>query len=113
VYEIRNYVTPSGKDVYQEWRKRLRDHKAAQAMDRRLARLVYGNFGDHKFLRDGVYELRLDTGPGYRIYYAVDGERIVILLCAGDKSTQRSDIERACAYWQDWQNSSEETDGEI
>jgi putative addiction module killer protein len=62
-----------------------------------------GNFGDHKFCRDGVWELRIDVGPGYRVYYAVAGSQVVLLLCGGDKRTQGADINRACEYWQDWQ----------
>lgn len=109
MYELRHYVTPSGKDVYIEWRKRLRDPKAAIAIDRRLNRLQLGNFGDHRFLRDGVSELKVDVGPGYRVYYAIDGTRIVLLLCAGDKSTQSSDINRACEYWNEWKRREEES----
>ena len=62
-----------------------------------------GNFGNHKSCRDGVWELRIDVGPGYRVYYAVAGSQVVLLLCGGDKRTQSADISRACEYWQDWQ----------
>jgi putative addiction module killer protein len=113
VYDIRDYITPSGKDVYLEWRRKLRDHQAGEALDRRLFRVRLGNFGDHKYLRDGVSELRINIGPGYRLYYAVDGDKIVLLLCGGDKSTQNSDIDRACAYWQDWQSRDEEANNDI
>ena len=70
VYEIRRYLTRDGKDVYLEWQRSLRDTKARIAIDRRVNRIELGNFGDHKFCRDGVWELRIDLGPGYRIYYA-------------------------------------------
>jgi len=63
----------------------------------------WGNFGDHKFCRDGVWELRIDVGHGYRVYYAIAGIQVVLLLCGGDKRTQDTDIDRACEYWQDWQ----------
>lgn len=109
VYELRHYVTPNGKDVYMEWRNRLRNHQAAIAIDRRLNRLAFGNFGDHKHLVEGVWELRMDVGAGYRVYYAIDGVKVVLLLCAGDKSTQKSDIKRAREYWQDWKNRGLET----
>ena len=66
-------------------------------------RVELGNFGDHKFCRDGVWELRVDVGPGYRVYYALSGQRVVLLLCGGDKRTQDADIARAATYWQDWQ----------
>jgi putative addiction module killer protein len=78
-------------------------------MVRRVNRLEQENFGDHKYLKDGVSELRIDVGPGYRIYYAIAGKQIVLLLCGGDKRTQNSDIDRACAYWKDWQERSTKT----
>lgn len=73
------------------------------AVVRRVNRIEQGNFGDHKFCRDGVWELCIDVGAGYRVYYAIAGQQIVLLLCGGDKRTQNKDIERACTYWQDWQ----------
>jgi putative addiction module killer protein len=102
-YEIRHYVTPEQKDVYMEWLRQLRDTKARIAVDRRINRIELGNFGDHKFCRDGVWELRIDVGPGYRVYYTIAGTKVVLLLCGGDKRTQDSDIIRACAHWLDWQ----------
>jgi len=71
---------------------------------KRLNRLLIGNFGDYKFCREGVWELRIDFGPGYRVYYAVVGTTVVLLLCGGDKRTQARDIDRACEYLRDWQN---------
>lgn len=56
-----------------------------------------------KFCRDGVWELRIDVGPGYRVYYAIEEATVVLLLCGGDKRSQSADIDRACAYWLDWQ----------
>jgi putative addiction module killer protein len=103
VFQIRYYVTPSNKDVYREWLKKLRDPKAQAALIRRVNRIEQGNFGDHRYLGSGVSELRIDVGPGYRLYYAIDGTQIVLLLCGGDKSTQSADIEKACAYWKEWQ----------
>jgi len=103
MYEVRHYLTPEGKDVYRDWYDKLRDTKARIAIDRRINRIELGNFGDHKFLRDGVCELRIDVGPGYRVYYAVAGSKIVLLLLGGDKRTQDADIDKAARYWQDWQ----------
>jgi putative addiction module killer protein len=108
VYEIRHYLTPERRDIYLEWRRRLRDTKAWIAVDRRIYRIELGNFGDHKFCRDGVWELRIDVGPGYRIYYALAGTEVILLLCAGDKRTQQADIARACEFWQDWQRRAEQ-----
>jgi putative addiction module killer protein len=103
MYEIRHYLTTHQKDVYLDWSLRLRDTTARIAIDRRINRIEQGNFGDHKFCRDGVWEMRIDVGAGYRVYYAVAGKEVVLLLCGGDKRTQDADINRACEYWQDWQ----------
>lgn len=65
-----------------------------------------GNFGDQKFCRDGVWELRIDVGGGYRIYYATAGSQLILLLSGGDKRTQDADIARACEFWQDWKKRS-------
>ena len=103
MYEIRHYLTIDEKDVYLDWLKQVRDTVAKTAVVRRVNRIEQGNFGDHKFCRDGVWELCIDVGAGYRVYYAIAGQLIVLLLCGGDKKTQSKDIERACTYWQDWQ----------
>ena len=103
MYEVRHYVTADGKDVFLDWLKKLRDTKARISIDRRINRVVLSNFGDHKFCRDGVWELRIDVGPGYRVYYAMAGSTVVLLLTGGDKRTQDADINRACEYWRDWQ----------
>ena len=101
--EIRHYLTASGSDVFQEWFVSLRDAKARARIASRISRLVSGNFGDCKPLRDGVCELRIDWGPGYRVYYAMIGRVCVLLLCGGDKRKQSSDINRAIEYWSDYQ----------
>ena len=103
MHEIRHYITAEGKDIVLEWMQGLRDRAARIAIDRRINRLEFDNFGDHKFCRDGVWELRIDFGPGYRVYYALAGTRIILLLAGGDKRTQDADIDRACAMWRDWQ----------
>ena len=90
-------------EVFDGWFASLRDKLAEKRIQARIRRAELGNFGDHKFCRDGVWELRIDVGPGYRVYYAVAGSRVVLLLCGGDKRTQDSDIARAVGYWQDWQ----------
>lgn len=71
-------------------------------MDIRIARLRLGNLGDSKSVGQGVYELRVHFGPGYRIYYGLDGEKLVLLLCGGDKKTQKKDIEKAKAFWENY-----------
>lgn len=107
MYEIRHYLTKNDKDVFMEWRRQLRDTTARVAVDRRINRMELGNFGDHRFCQDGVWELRIDVGKGYRVYYAVAGAQVILLLCGGDKRTQDADIDRACEYWTDWQRRSE------
>ncbi|MBK6614179.1 type II toxin-antitoxin system RelE/ParE family toxin [Ottowia sp.] len=103
-YKIEHYLTADEhRDIYQDWLRHLRDSQAKVAVIRRVARVELGNFGDHKFCRDGVWELRIDLGPGYRVYYALSGHRVVLLLCGGNKRTQDADIDRAAGYWQDWQ----------
>ncbi|AMO92904.1 hypothetical protein CFter6_0173 [Collimonas fungivorans] len=102
-YRIRHYLDPDNKDIYVSWLSRLPDIKARIAIDRRINRIELGNFGDHKFCRDGVWELRVDVGAGYRVYYAMAGREIVLLPCGGAKQTQEADIGQACRYWRDWQ----------
>jgi putative addiction module killer protein len=103
MYEIKHYVTTEDqRDVYVDWLEKLKDVTAKIAVVRRVARMESGNFGDHKFCRDGVSELRIDVGAGYRVYYAMAGKQLVLLLCGGDKRTQHVDIDRACAYWKHW-----------
>ncbi|MEY1661134.1 type II toxin-antitoxin system RelE/ParE family toxin [Isoalcanivorax beigongshangi] len=104
MFDLEHYLTPSErKDPYLYWLGRLRDRRAKVAIIRRVTRLHHGNFGDHRYCRDGVWELRVDIGPGYRVYYALSGHRLVLLLCGGSKRTQRADIDEAVRYWQDWQ----------
>ena len=103
MYKIDHYVTTEDqRDVYVDWLGKLKDITAKIAVIRRVARMESGNFGDHKFCRDGVSELRIDAGVGYRVYYAVAGRQLVLLLCGGDKRTQAADIDRACSYWKHW-----------
>jgi len=101
--EIQPYYTQDGKIPFAQWQDDLRDHLAKIAITRRLYRAAQGNFGDCKPCQDGVWELRIDIGQGYRVYYARHAESVVLLLCAGTKRTQQADIVRACAYWRDWQ----------
>ncbi|MCX5762835.1 MAG: type II toxin-antitoxin system RelE/ParE family toxin [Gemmatimonadetes bacterium] len=101
-FSVRQFETLQGKSVFLEWMRRQRDPVAMRAILRRINRLEAGNFGDCAYCRDGVWELRIDVGAGYRLYYATSAQRIIVLLCGGDKRTQRSDIDRAVGYWNDW-----------
>jgi len=80
---------------FKEWLLSLRDAKAKARIAARISRAENGNLGDSKSVGEGVSEMRIDYGPGYRVYYRLRGNVLVILLCGGDKSTQRSDIRRA------------------
>lgn len=103
MYRVEHYLTANEKDLYIDWLGRLRDRQAKVAVVRRVARIEQGNFGDHRFCREGVWELRVDMGPGYRVYYALAGRCVVLLLCGGDKDSQDADIDRAVCCWRDWQ----------
>ncbi|MBA4043618.1 MAG: hypothetical protein C0471_04250 [Erythrobacter sp.] len=81
--------------VFSDWLGSLRDRRARAKVVTRLNRLADGNFGDHKSVKDGVFELRIDYGPGYRVYLFQRGKELVILLCGGDKRTQDADIANA------------------
>lgn len=107
MFEIRHYVSADGKDIFLEWLKQVRDPVAKLQVAKRVNRLEQGNFGDYKFCRDGVWELRVDVGACHRVYYAQSGLQLILLLCGGDKRTQDSDIDRAVRYWQDWQRKSQ------
>ena len=89
--EILHYLTASGDDLYQQWLDALKDVKGRVAIQRRVDRVESGHFGDHKFCLDGVWELRIDFGPGYRVYYAQEGKNIVLLLSGGSKRDQSAD----------------------
>ena len=93
--EIRLYQTSAGLVPFSEWFDSLDDVRMQQRIDARLARIRLGNFGDAKPVGEGVCELRLDFGPGYRIYFGQEGRTIVILLCGGDKSSHQRDIKKA------------------
>lgn len=84
-------------EVFARWLKRLRDPQGKAAVLRRIARMEKGNAGDTKPVGNGVREMRIPAGPGYRVYYVQRGETAVVLLCAGDKSSQARDIDRAQA----------------
>ena len=100
--EVRRYVTASGKDGIGHWLAGLKDRQARARVLTRLTRLALGNFGDCKALREGVQELRIDVGPGYREYFARLGTRVVLLLCGGDKRRQGVDIENAVECLRDY-----------
>lgn len=83
--------------TFQEWISRLRDHQARARIAARVLRMTFGNYGDVKPIGQGVSEMRIDYGPGYRVYFTQRGERLILLLCGGDKSSQDRDILKAKA----------------
>lgn len=95
--DVVHYITKDGLDLYQKWVDRLRDKRVRAAVLRRIDRVADGNFGDHKACRDGVSEMRIHLGPGYRVYYFRHGQALVILLCGGEKHSQEADINEAVA----------------
>ena len=100
--EVRYYITKTGKDVVDQWIAGLADNRAEGRIFARIERLSSGNLGDHKSLGGGLFELRIDTGPRYRIYCAMICRTCVLLLCGGDKRKQSADIQRARAYFKDY-----------
>ena len=102
-FEIRYYVTATGKVVFREWFDGLRDRQAQARIRMRLDRLERGLFGDVGPCGEGVSELRIDWGPGYRVYFACAGRELILLLSGGDKRTQSADIRKAKEYWHDYQ----------
>jgi putative addiction module killer protein len=100
--QILAYADLGGNEPFTEWLRKLRDAEGRNRILARLRRIQQGNYGDCKNLDSGVYELRLNFGPGYRVYFGKDGETIVILLCGGDKSSQSQDIMIAKRCWKEY-----------
>jgi putative addiction module killer protein len=103
--EVQNYITPTGKSPFEEWLNSLKDMKAIVTIEKRLKRVRLGNLGNYRAVGEGVCELKIDYGPGYRIYFGQIGSKIILLLCGGDKSTQEQDILTAKEYWRDYDRS--------
>ncbi len=103
MYQLNHYTTAEGADLFARWLDNLRDKRAKARIAARLLRLQNGNFGDCRAVGEGVWELRIDWGPGYRVYYALTGKRVVLLCEGGDKRTQSANIERAISRWREWQ----------
>ncbi len=102
--EIRNYLTADGRNPFDEWLDALRDRRGKAKIRARLDRVEDGNLGDYKSVGEGVFELRIYYGPGYRLYFGLEGLTIIILLCGGDKNTQLQDIRTAKEYWEDYRS---------
>ena len=110
--QVEIYVAPDGKVPFKDWLNALKDLRTRTKIDARIARLQLGNLGDVKSVGEGVQELRIDDGPGYRVYFGQVGTTLILLLCAGDKSTQASDVRRSQTYWADYKLRLKEHGGE-
>ncbi|WP_017292543.1 type II toxin-antitoxin system RelE/ParE family toxin [Geminocystis herdmanii] len=102
--ELKIYLTSEGKSPFEEWLNSIKDQKTQAIIDNRLRRIRLGNLGDCKSLGYGIFELIIDYGSGYRIYFGQIKNTVILLLCGGDKSTQKKDIIKAQEYWQDYAN---------
>ena len=100
--QIRIYQTKDKESPFENWLDNLNDINAKARILQRIDRIALGNFGDCEPVGDGVHEVRIDYGPGYRIYFGNDGKMLVILLCGGTKRNQEKDIRKAKEYWQDY-----------
>ena len=96
--EIQYYRGPNGRQPFIEWFESIRDRNTRNRIGQQLKRLEDGNFGDCKSVGDGVFEVRLHFGPGYRMYFGQFDNRIILLLCGGDKASQKRDIGIAKSY---------------
>ncbi len=99
-------MTQNGKSPFADWLTSLKDIKTRAIVRVRLDRLRLGNWGDCKSVGEGVQELRIDFGPGYRVYLGQEGDVVILLLCGGSKKSQSKDIEKANQYWHDYQERS-------
>ena len=102
--KVLEYLTDAGRNPFRAWLTGIKDRFTAGIIQGRITRLEFGNLGDCKSVGKEVFELRINYGPGYRIYFAWDGESVVVLLAGGDKKTQTMDIKRAQKFWQDYKS---------
>ena len=102
LFTLEYYIAETGKIPFKDWLENLKDIHARAKIRVALDRVRLGNFGHAKFIGEGINELKIDFGPGYRVYYALAGDAIVLLLLGGDKASQSKDIVRAKEYWKEF-----------
>jgi putative addiction module killer protein len=100
-YTIEYYLTETGEKPFRIWLEGLKDTTARNKIRIRLDRVRLGNLGNNRSVGEGVFELKVECGPGYRLYYAIEKKTVVLLLLGGEKSSQSRDIALAKMYWQD------------
>lgn len=103
-FSVEYYITKEGRKPFKEWLEKLRDIHARAKIRIRLDRARQGNLGDFRSVGQGVCELKVNHGPGYRVYFAFESSRIILLLLGGDKSSQPEDTIRAKQYWLEHKN---------
>jgi putative addiction module killer protein len=103
MFKVTQYETADGQVPFQRWFSSL-GSKAALKVRTVVAQMEAGNLGDHKSVGGGVWERRINFEKGYRVYFAKDGNELVILFCGGTKARQQSDIDRAKGYWSEYNN---------
>jgi|AGSF01.1.fsa_nt_gi putative addiction module killer protein len=101
--QVKTYLKPDGTSPFEEWLDAFQDIRGVSLIKKRLRRVELGNLGDYRSVGEGVYEFRIDYGSGYRIYFGQIGLTVVLLLCGGDKSSQKEDIKKAKKYWRNYE----------
>ena len=107
MWKVEFYVADDGSSPVQDWLAGLRDFQGRNRIRRRLGLLRLGSLGDYRSVGHGLCELRVDSGPGYRVYFARRGAAFIVLLCGGDKGSQRRDIVRAYWFWEEFRRRDE------
>ncbi len=96
------YRTPAGKEPAHEWLSSIKDKLTQAILYKRIRQAGLGHFGNTRNVGEGVWELKINYGPGYRVYYGIHGDELILILMGGSKRTQTGDIKKACAYWIEW-----------
>lgn len=99
MYEVEHVLSSNGVDIYQAWLDTVRDKRCKAKITTRVDRASLGHFGDVEPVGDGVFEMKINFGPGFRVYYAVQGRKVMFLLGGGAKDKQQRDINQAKALW--------------
>jgi len=104
IYALKIYQNSNGKNYFLDWLIALKDIKARAIIRARLNRIELGNFGDCKSIGEGISELRINYSSGFRVYFGRHGETVVVLLCGGDKASQKRDIVKAKVLWKEYKD---------